>query len=218
MKPSILFTNFVSLDKLTLLPNCDIDCIPFISIFSQKIEEKHDLNYKDKIIVSSKNAIPYLEELPLNEHPLYVVGEKTANILKVKGFKVELWEDTSAQLAQRLDEIPQDSFVYLCGNLRKEDIPSIMKSSHHEYKEFVVYRTELTPHKIKKEYSAIVFLSPSAVKSYIQLNDFSENTLIFAIGNSTQKEIAKHTSMSVEVPSRPRMQELIQLIQKKIYV
>ena len=47
----------------------------------------------------------------------------------------------------------------------------------------------MTPEKIEKEYQAILFLSPSAVKSFFSLNKISSSTLLLAIGKTTAAEI-----------------------------
>ncbi|MBS1975620.1 MAG: uroporphyrinogen-III synthase, partial [Bacteroidetes bacterium] len=52
-------------------------------------------------------------------------------------------------------------------------------------------------------YDAILFYSPSAVNSFFEKNNPGPQTILFAIGNTTTKEIKKYTNNKIVVADKP---------------
>ena len=85
-----------------------------------------------------------------------------------------------------------DEVVFFCGDHRRDELSAILREKNIEVNEIVAYKTTLVPHKIEKKYDGILFFSPSAVQSFFQKNKLDEETILFAIGNTTANEIKKY--------------------------
>jgi uroporphyrinogen-III synthase len=91
----------------------------------------------------------------------------------------------SAALADRIMADRVREVVFFCGNQRKEDLPSRLASRHIPVHELVVYETRMTPRLVGQQFDGILFFSPSAVKSFFLANKTDQDTVLFAIGEST---------------------------------
>ncbi len=58
--------------------------------------------------------------------------------------------------------------VFFCGNQRLDTLPTLLKDAGIEVVEIIVYETIATPVKVNGTFDAILFFSPSAVKSFFQ--------------------------------------------------
>ena len=72
-----------------------------------------------------------------------------------------------------------------------------MKENKIAYEEIQVYKTVLIPKKFERQFDAILFFSPSGVKSYFSNNSPIEGgtggCLAVCIGTTTASEAKKHT-------------------------
>lgn len=190
MQKKVLFTNYIKNHHQDNLSDFDIKEIPFIEIKKKSIDYELDIETEYPVIVTSKNAVWAVDELKLVNNPMYVVGNSTAKKLANKGYTIEAVAEDSFSL---VDKLPERDAYYLCGNLRRDTIGDFYKDKDYTLYEVEVYETSLSPHKIDEYFDAIVFLSPSAVKSYFELNSILNETKIFAIGNTTSLEISNYT-------------------------
>jgi uroporphyrinogen-III synthase len=95
--------------------------------------------------------------------------------------------------------------IFFCGDQRRDEMPDQLKINSIKVTEIVVYKTTLTPQKIEKKYEGILFFSPSAVKSFFQINEVPDQTVLFAIGNTTADELksfSKNKIVTSDVPTR----------------
>jgi len=112
--------------------------------------------------------------------------------------------DDASRLAELISQGKKIKEVhFFCGNRRREELPQILSRAHIAVEEMVVYDTWDEPRHIDKKYDAILFFSPSAVRSYFSLNVPAGETVLFALGNSTATEIKKHWDGPVRQPIRP---------------
>lgn len=203
----ILFTKYIKLKNFSF----DFDCIPFISIeIYPKIYFQNEISKANNYIITSQNAAKAIEELDLNGK-YYVVGQKTAEILLSQNKNVILIENSAKDLAVKLLQLPSQKFIYFSGNLRRNELFEIIQEKH-KIQEIEVYKTKLNPQKTDKIYNAIVFFSPSAVKTFFILNDIPKETLIFALGNSTANEVLKYGEFNIKIPDFPTEKAMIDLI------
>jgi uroporphyrinogen-III synthase len=114
--------------------------------------------------------------------------------------------DSAARLAQKIIDHAAGAVCFFCGDLRREELPSILRQAGIEYREVVVYRTIATPQKIDGDYNGILFFSPSAVESYLSMNSVPEAATLFAIGNTTAAALEQY---KVVISSRPEAAALI---------
>ncbi len=147
------------------------------------------------LLFSSENAVKWLKwgldkfgyNMPPGVHTV-CVGEKTlhaaADFLEVLPVLVEKSSET---LVSKLKEtIPSGTtFIYCCGNKRLDTLPNGLIAAGFSVKEYIVYKTELTPHHTFRDYNAILFFSPSAVESYFSVNKWDSKRVAVSIGHTT---------------------------------
>lgn len=175
----------------------------------KKLKFELDLVYEN-LIFTSKNAVkcvlPFQKEL-MNK-PVFCVGEKTKKLLEKKGFTVKISAKNATELAEKIvSEFVSHSFTFFCGNIRKDSLPTILKTNNVVLNEIVVYKTTLNPKKITSKTNAILFFSPSAVESYLLKNKI-ENQICFCIGNTTAKTLNSITNQ-VEIAKKPTVEAVI---------
>ncbi len=162
-------------------------------------------------IFTSQNAVRgflrILDDLPLPEKrkealskPCFCVGRKTGALLEENGLKVLKMSKNSRELAEFLAKNHQNtSFLFICGNRRRDDLPRILQESSITFKEAIAYHTLDNSQKLKHRFDGILFFSPSAVQSFSKLNSMEESTA-FCIGDTTAGEAARHSSEVVVSP------------------
>jgi len=122
------------------------------------------------LIFTSKKAVKSILHIKkqLVTNKVFCVGEKTKKYLEKKGFHVVEYKDYAEELAQVIvSKYTTTSFVFFCGNIRRDTLPKKLTENKIELKEVVVYQTTLKPHIINNTFDAIMFFSPSGIKSYI---------------------------------------------------
>lgn len=128
---------------------------------------------------------------------VFCVGNKTQYLLKKYGVKVETIANNAIELADKLaDRFSKDKsdlreISWFCGNLRNNDLPNIMAENDVLVTEYMVYQTILNAQVIKTDFDAILFFSPSGVKSYLQKNN-TNNKPVICIGSTTATEAVNH--------------------------
>jgi uroporphyrinogen-III synthase len=99
--------------------------------------------------------------------------------------------------------------VFFCGDLRREELPTMLRKAGFAVEERIVYRTLLTPHRLEREYAGIAFFSPSGVESFFSANPVNSATLYFAIGRTTAAAVRARTGRDAIVASKPDKKILI---------
>jgi uroporphyrinogen-III synthase len=164
--------------------------------------------YATNAIVTS----PFAASILLHERPkidqLFVVGEKTSQQLS-QHYKIKEVASYGADLASIIcAKYSTEKFVFLCGKLRKDDIPKQLKAAHILLEEYPIYSTNLSLKTIPGEFDAVLLFSPSAVKSYFASHQLNENTTYICIGTSTAKEASKYTHQ-FKIASQPSIESCI---------
>lgn len=144
-------------------------------------------------IFTSKNAVKSVREHPdfeqIKKRKVFCVGANTQKMLENFGFEVV----QSATYVTELFEIIQKkfsnfSFEFFCGNLRSNVLIEGCMAQKIRLFETWVYCTELTSVKIENNFDAVLFFSPSGVKSFILKNKIDKQP-IFCIGKTTAKAV-----------------------------
>lgn len=215
----VLFTKKIAQQKLDkqLTENFQSDSFDFIQIEYLDLKKiKSEINSKTKLyIVSSIRAAKCAVKLGLNG-TYYVVGEKSAELLRKNNYKVEHIALTAKDLVSFFDSNVKEvsSFNFLCSKIRGETIPNGLKKLGHQIHEIVCYNTFSKSIEIENNYDAYAFFSPSGVKSYFKQYDIPEKACIFAIGETTAKEIKKWTKKEVLISNIPETKPLLQTIKE----
>ena len=173
----------------------------------------------DYLLITSQNAVRSLlahlkgiaDPASLLEKKAFCVGEKTALLLKRSGIDVEHSEKNAEALAHYLvEQHSKNTFLFLCGDKRREELPDILKKHKIDFQEVVVYETSLNPVTIDREYDGYLFFSPSAVKSFAMKNPSRTGTA-FCIGPTTA-EAARNARFPVKVAASPSVEGVLQLL------
>jgi uroporphyrinogen-III synthase len=142
---------------------------------------------------------------------IYCIGGATFTLVK-KYWPYEsliYTANNATELAEKIitDKIP--SVTFFCGNIRREELPQLLRSKNIEVDELIVYETLETPTRIEKVYDSILFFSPSAVTSFFSNNNISQNTTLFAIGNTTANTIKQFCSNNIIISDFPAKDQLV---------
>jgi len=120
--------------------------------------------------------------------------------------------ENASELAGLIISAKIDRVIFFCGDHRRNDLPDQLRQNHVAVEEIVVYRTILTPKKIRRKYNGIIFFSPSAVRSFFEKNQLNDQTVLFAIGTTTAMEIANYSFNKVIVSGEPEKKALLQQV------
>ncbi|MEM9648203.1 MAG: uroporphyrinogen-III synthase [Bacteroidota bacterium] len=171
------------------------------------------------LIFTSKNAVKaFLRQKKNIEEPeafsVFCVGEKTKTLLEDFGLKVAKMASNAVELALFIAKnYKNESFLFLCGNQRRNELPQFLKENNIRYDEIVVYRTILTPKKYNRVFDGLLFFSPSGIKSHSSKNPINESWL-FCIGETTANEAGKY-SENIITANKPTVENvLVQAIKK----
>lgn len=151
-----------------------------------------------------------------NYNRIYCVGKKTKKEVRKYGYGTYKVKKHARDLAEFILKNSQgERFLHFCGNLALDVLDKALPLQNISYKKVPVYETILLYPEIKDSYDAVVFFSPSGVRSYLKNNSL-ENKLLFSIGQTTEKEIKKHTKTKVYSSSESNLEDLLKTILKHL--
>lgn len=180
----------------------------FIGI-QYKCPELKDIN--DNLIFTSGSAVKsILQNKGVNSlkgKKCFCVGEKTQALLEANGFQVVAVAPNASELADMIRNHKPQTFTFLSGNLRLETLPMSLKIAGISFNEIEVYDTILLPAEIKSVPDGILFFSPSAVESFLENNEITNETC-FCIGNTTAKALEQKTK-NIIIANKPSVENVI---------
>ncbi|MFD1601966.1 uroporphyrinogen-III synthase [Flavobacterium artemisiae] len=182
----------------------------FIKTENKPFELK-DLN--ESLIFTSQNAVhsvlSHPESEELKKKNVYCVGLKTKSLLEENGFNVIAYTGYASDLAEIITLIYRnESYTFFSGNMRRDTLPEALKENGIKFNEIEVYETTLQPQKIKANPEAILFFSPSGVKSYLKHNTINKQ-ICFCIGDTTAEALVKITK-NIIVADQPTIEDVIE--------
>lgn len=198
-------------------------CVEVITINNLKVDA-FDLKDKSLIFTSAKGVISFFENrfkpnddfTQKNYNKIYCVGLKTKKELQKNGFgtfKVLQNAETLSQFI--IEKCANEKFLHFCGNLALDVLDKKLPLQNIEYKKITVYHTDEINPVINEKYHALVFFSPSGVRSFAKHNSFG-NSQLFSIGETTSKELRKHTSSLIYTSTENTLASVFDLIRRKI--
>lgn len=104
------------------------------------------------------------------------------------------------------------SVVFFCGNIRRNELPDMLRSRNVEVEEILVYETLETPAQLTETYDGLLFFSPSSVSSFFSGNTLPAQTVCFAIGHTTAAALREATQNKVVVSTEPSVDALLQTV------
>ena len=143
---------------------------------------------------------------------IFCIGYATKqSVVKNFGEKsIEGVADNAKELAMTIIDANIGEVVFFCGDQRRDELPGSLKKNKIKVTEIVVYKTIATSQKIEKKYDGILFFSPSAVKSFFQENKLDDQTILFAIGNTTADEVKKFSKNKIVISDTPDGKTVLQ--------
>jgi len=132
---------------------------------------------------------------------IYSIGNTTRKLIEEKwgADLIVATAENAQRLGERLIDDGVKEAVFVCGNIRRDELPNKIRSEGGKAEELVVYETRETPTVLAKDYDGILFFSPSAVEAFYSQNKPSKRTVLFAIGKTTEEAIKQHRSHRIVV-------------------
>ena len=217
----VLSTKILSPKQKEIVESAGISLIDYNAI--QIVFKKFaiDLSF-DNYILTSQNAVRgflrAFDNLPLPEKrkealskKSFCVGAKTSALLRENGLKVVKTAKNSKELGQYIAKNHKnESFLFICGNRRREELPAILSKNTIQYKEIIAYHTINNEQGLNEVFEGVLFYSPSGVQSYVSRNDLSKSRA-FCIGESTARE-ASRFSKEVIVSKEQSIESVLQSV------
>ena len=167
-------------------------------------------NPADYVIFSSQNATKAVLNKTHNFQGAQVlcVGKQSEKLLLEKNIKPLKTTQNMSFLVDFIKKLNKNAhFLHFCGNRRLPVLANKMKEWMCDFREVVVYQTELSNTKIEAAPNAILFFSPSGVESHEKQNDITD-THCFCIGNTTATAF-KQTPKSIQVVQNASMEQVV---------
>lgn len=208
---TVLSTKILSPSQKELFLNSGLGLVEYDALKIEFLEVKIPLDYVNYIF-TSKNAVNaflrQVEHLDKSKFNAFCVGEKTTSLLVEKGLKIAEMAEYASELAKNIVERYQnETFVFLCGNKRRGELPDMLTKNNVQYKEVEVYHTHLNPKGFQRDFDGILFFSPSGIRSYLLENSIGNSTL-FCIGETTAAEAQKHSNHII-VANKPTVENVL---------
>jgi len=189
----------------------------FIAIRFNRMKPSVLKNAHKDIIITSQNGVEALlnnySPMELNFENIYCVGRRTKRLIEKKIGKVTHIENSAKELANHIVRMKNTkALTYFCGNLKQDDLTSILSENGIVVDEVEAYRTVLNEREFEETFDGILFYSPSGVQSYLVSNS-DTNAVAFCIGETTATEAKKHFE-KVEVSKLPSIENVIKLVNK----
>lgn len=222
---NILFTKNIDPKYISekLGNNISVDCIEVIKTKSISVE-RFDLKDRSLIFTSSNGVKSFFENkfqpnedfTAKNYNKIYCVGEKTKRELRKNEFGTFKVLKNAETLSQFITEnCVHEKFIHFCGNLALDVLDKELPLQNISYKKVTVYETEALNPVIHEKYHAIVFFSPSGVRSFAKNNSL-ENAILFSIGETTSKEVRKHTKSEIFTSTENTLLNILSVIKNRL--
>ncbi len=198
------FKNILNDNAITLIEE---------NFIETKTKEFKLVNIHQNLIFTSQNAVLSLLQNPnwetLLNKPVFCVGLKTKELLTEKGFEVVAFTGYAADLAEIISLVyATETYTFFTGSLRRDVLPNTLQKNQIIFNEIEVYETTLVPKKINTKINGILFFSPSAVESYLQLNTIQDE-ICFCIGESTSEALESRNINNIIIAEKPAVQNVI---------
>lgn len=187
-------------------------------------EQIKKLEYsKATVVFTSMNAVEALieslkDKSKIPDWKIYCMGGATFSLVKKYWHyeNVLATAKNASELAQKIIANNHTEVVFFCGNKRREELPELLRQQSITVNELIIYETIETIVKIDKFYDSILFFSPSAVHSFFENNIVNEETLFFAIGETTAAAIRQFCNNNIIVSNFPSKDQMVEQAIKMI--
>ncbi|MCK0144219.1 uroporphyrinogen-III synthase [Arenibacter sp. F26102] len=214
MNMTVLSTKILTSHQKAILTNANIKVEDYDAINIEYLKPKIDPVFKNIIFTSQNTVKAFLkiigpQNVKKNSYSAFCVGEKTKSVLEKNGINVLEMTNYGAELAEILiNKHPKETFLFLCGDKRRNEIPSYLTNHKVVFKEQTVYQN--TPNHLTFDtvFDGILFFSPSGVESFVARNNL-KNSVAFCIGTTTALEAEKHTK-NIIIAEKPTIESVLE--------
>jgi uroporphyrinogen-III synthase len=200
--------------------NIVIDIVPFINtepISSVDVQQEISdvLLLQAAVVFTSAKAVEAVSAQLENIQPhwsIFCLGHATKMAVE-KEFDpklIELTADDASKLAAAIVQLGLPEVIFFCGNLRREELPEMLREGGTDVREMTVYETSIVPRRVEGEYDGILFFSPSAVEGFFRLNHVSPKTILFAIGKTTAAALSSRVQNKIILADEPDKEGLVE--------
>lgn len=169
------------------------------------------------LVLTSVKAVESLQlNVPREQMPpmdLYCIEGRTRE-LALKTFpqlRLKASAQHAAELASKMLEAlayTNSKVLYPCGNQRRGELPGILSDAGIDVEEIMAYETVLTPRSIDEAFDGYIFFSPTAVSSFLSMNQLPAGAPCFVIGQTTAASLSD-LGNPVVVAALPREEILV---------
>ncbi len=155
--------------------------------------EAEYINKFSNLIITSNFAANNIPNAPRSDMSVWVVGEKSANSLKNKGYKVEHYASSAENLKKQLPEKLPKTTLYISGDHITVNMPSEITRKILYKTEYLESLSEKEVIRYKEGIDYIVLYSENCAKTLLKLLvennlvNYLENTAIVAISSKVGK-------------------------------
>ena len=225
-KMKILFTKLLDKEKVSEKLGTEF-LVDFVEVIQTEILKTKTFGLKNNsLIFTSVNGVKAFFENgfsanenfaePKNYNKIYVVGSQTKKELRKHNFGTFKLCKNANELSQFIVEnSANEKFLHFCGNIALDILDEKLPLQNISYKKIPVYKTKLLYPKINEKYQAIVFFSPSGVRSFAKFNGL-DDLKIFSIGKTTTSELKKLTENKIITSHKNTLSDLLNLIKINI--
>ena len=194
--------------------------IEFLTETSGATAEIEARNF-DAIAFTSPNAVKafsdilWKEKIKVPQVKFFAIGDTTARHLKLLDVEVQVPQKNDAvQLAELILKNKCKKILFPCAEHHLEDLPQWLRMQHVDVQELIVYRTILLKKKVDLQHvQGVVFMSPSAVKSFFSANKLPEAVPVFVIGKTTAAELQKKFTGEIIISDKPDIGSIFEKVQ-----
>lgn len=191
-----------------------IDSYPFIETDElDTIEVQQEIAaaalQSETVVFTSMNAVESVVHQLKGQIPdwnIYCMGHTTKE-LATAYFGQKAIINTGLHALELADTIIASGEVktvlFFCGNRRRAELPQQLAAAKIAVREVIVYQTRQLTHPITRTYDGILFFSPSAVESFFSQHQLPVNTIVFAIGTTTQAEVKNYCTNRIIIGRSP---------------
>ena len=167
-------------------------------------------------IVTSQTSVSILKEKQVKLKNVFCVGQKTASKLKELNFSIAEVANYGEDLAKIISTTYTGlSFSFFCGRIRNDELPSLLKKNKIDFTEHHLYETVSNPKKFTHFFDAVMFFSPSGIKSYYAHNSFKGERII-CIGKTTAMA-ARQINNKIEIANKTSVESVIVQLVKQVF-
>jgi uroporphyrinogen-III synthase len=185
MQESLLSTKLLTESQQELVLNANVGVTHYDVLKTKTIPAAAASSFKN-VIITSKNAIPYLIGYNKRIENLYCVGSTTAALLAENLIPVHHVEQNAAALSRYLiKNHSKEHFTYPCSRQRRDELPALFQEAQIPLEEVFVYDSIAVMKSFDRIFAAVTFYSPRGVHAFAKANPKNRPLTAICIGETT---------------------------------